>query len=147
MVFRKPKIIQIERPTVMMAGGLSRVRLEIAGWGLARISFRQPNNYRQFRWRLYYGRCKPLFIDVRPPGVLSVSVSNVFGTHSSEWHLDTELSALEIRRFSHVSRFPLSVQLPSRVLQLKSKVPQVNSYHFRVPSLKIPISFWSSENE
>jgi hypothetical protein len=146
-LFTAPRVIRLDRPVALLAGGLSRVSVTLSGWGLVRVVFRGEGGRRESSWKLFADRLAHYVVDIRPPGVLSISVINIFGINIHDWTLQTEFEVPAVISGTQVRRFPLLAQVSSAVPPLTPRATKFSPDRFRLPLQNLPESFWSSNNE
>jgi hypothetical protein len=129
----------------LLAGGLSRVVVSVAGWGRLLVAFQETGGRHSSSWTFFAGKTVKYLVDLRPPGVLSISAVNIFGADKCEWSLraDQEIPAPLGELQAH--EFSPTFGLPKVAVALAPRVALFNPVHPKLPQLKIPETFLEQE--
>jgi hypothetical protein len=146
--FAAPRIVHLEEPLTLLSGGLSRLHVRLLGWGRVDAMFLDADGHCSSLKRLFIGLDTSFFVEIRPPGVLSITATNIFGSYARDWILKTNGQLSESSDFAvQVRHLRLAVQVPPQPSVVSPVTARINPFKLRLPPLKVPMNFWSEKNE
>ncbi len=143
--FAAPRVARLDRPVSLLAGGLSRVNAGLSGWGGLLVEFHGADGRRTSLWRVFAGSDVQYSIDIRPPGVLSISVINCFGMDRASWDMQTGGEIPPAMGELKIHQVPVAIALPHKSWIAPPRSIRLDAVHLGLPQPKIPEVFMEPE--
>lgn len=127
-LFKPPAVRRVVTANLVLEGGRTRLRIAISGWGLLTLSLTMADGTVAKRRVLFYGKARERFVDMLPPGEVTVDVRNPFGGDSARIAVATDLPGI--------------VALPAPLVQPLAKPwvpPRPIVFGLPEPVVKIPV--------
>lgn len=146
--FAAPRIVHLEQPWTLLSGGLSRLHVRLFGWGRVDVVFREADGHCSSLKRFFVGLEASFFVEIRPPGVLSITATNIFGSYARDWILKTNGQISEPSDFAvQVRHLRWAVEAPPQPPVVRPATARIDPFKLRLPPLKVPMNFWRERNE
>lgn len=93
-LFGPPVLRRVTKPTPVLDGGRTRLRVELAGWGRLTLSHAAPDGAVIRRRSYFFGGERELAVDVLPPCEVTVVFGNLFGADSATVAVQAEAAGV-----------------------------------------------------
>lgn len=143
-LFGPPALQRVWKSSPVLDGGRTRLRIVISGWGRLTLSY-APSDGEVLRRRLwFYGGEREMFVDVMPPGELTVDVRNAFGGDATTLMVQVDVAGIVGSPPPQVRQLPEApaaagrsrVQLPVPSVRLPG-APRLNTPRLRLGAISI----------
>lgn len=114
-LFGAPVLRRVTKPTPVLDGGRTRLRVEVAGWGRLTLAHAAPDGAVMRRRAYFFGGERELFVDVLPPCEVTVVFGNLFGADSATVAVQAEAAGVAAPGLPEVAPLP-AAPLPAAPL-------------------------------
>lgn len=122
-LFGPPVIERIEKATVILEGGRTRLTVTLSGWGRLVLTLASADGTGRSIRRFVGGGTSTLFVDILPPCALTFVFRNPFGIDSSSIRVDTVLPGIDPVPLPGLRSFP-TVAVGSGVAEIRVPAPK-----------------------
>lgn len=107
-LFGPPVLRRVSKPTPVLDGGRTRLRVEVAGWGRLTLSHAAPDGVVIRRRSYFFDGERELSVDVLPPCEVTVSFGNLFGADSTTLVVHAEAAGVAGPPLPEVAPMPVA---------------------------------------
>lgn len=111
-LFGAPVLRRVTKPTPVLDGGRTRLRVELEGWGRLTLAHAAPDGAVMRRRAYFFGGERELFVDVLPPCEVTVVFGNLFGADSAIVAVQAEAAGVAALPLPEVAHMP-AASLPT----------------------------------